>query len=250
MIKVKTEIKNYLTRCSAQKHLSEHTLKAYRIDLTQFLSFKDNINISKNDLIEYIQYLHTSYKPKTVRRKIASLKAFIHYLYYQDIIDFNPFDKIDTSFKEPLLLPRTIPEHIIQQLLVASYKNITTAVTEYEKFTAFRNTSVIELLYATGARISEICSLKSKDIDLTAKTVRIFGKGSKERIIQIENKDVISILLRYKRAFSEYIHFDSYFFLNNRHNRLSEQSVRTIITNLEKQINSPIHIHLTCSGIP
>ena len=101
---------------------------------------------------------------------------------------------------------------------------------------------MIELLFATGARISEICSLKTESIDLTAKTVRIFGKGARERIIQIENSDVISILLRYTIAFSEYLRPDSYFFLNNRKNRLSEQSVRTIITNLEKEINSSIHI--------
>lgn len=242
MINLKKEITRYLTYCLIQKNLSEHTLKAYRIDLTQFLSYKSNINITKSDLTGYIQYLHQNFKPKTIRRKIASLKAFVHYLYYQDIIEFNPFDKIDTAFKEPMRLPRTIPEHIIQQILISSYNNIATAKTKYEKLTSIRNTAIIELLFATGARISEICSLKAENIDLTAKTVRIFGKGAKERIIQIENTDVIAILLRYTLAFSEYINPGGYFFLNNRHSRLSEQSVRTIITNLENQINSPIHI--------
>lgn len=206
MIELKTEIKDYLKYCSAQKNLSTHTLKAYRIDLAQFLSFKENISISKQDLTEYIQHLHQNFKPKTIRRKIASLKAFVHYLYYQDMVEFNPFDKIDTAFKEPQRLPRTIPEHIIHQILNAAYKNISTAITEYEKHTALRNTAIIELLFATGARISEICSLKSKDIDLTAKTVRIFGKGSKERIVQIENYDVLSILNHYKITVINDIH--------------------------------------------
>ncbi len=116
------------------------------------------------------------------------------------------------------------------------------ATTKYEKLTTLRNTAIIELLFATGARISEICSLKLKDIDLTSKTVRIFGKGSKERIIQIENDDVISILMRYMLSTANHSQPDSYLFLNSRHNRLSEQSVRTVITNLEKQISSPIHI--------
>ena len=223
--------------------MSQHTTKAYRIDLTQFITYKANIDIStKDDLAEYIQHLHEAFKPKTVRRKIASLKAFIHYLYYQDIIDKNPFDKMDISFKEPLLLPRTIPEHLIRRLITSLYENIKTATTTYERLTSIRNTAVIELLFATGARISEICSLKSKDIDLNTQTIRILGKGSKERIIQIENYDVLSILNRYKALFSDYIQQDGYFFLNNRKQRLSEQSVRTVIRNLEKQINSDIHI--------
>lgn len=242
MTEIKFEIQQYLRHCLEQKKLSAHTLKAYRIDLAQFIVFKEGISISKNDLTDYIKHLHQSYQPKTVKRKIATLKAFIHYLYYQDIIEANPFDKIDTGFKEPLRLPRTIPEHIIKQLLITSYKNIENAITEYEKITVIRNTAIIELLFATGARISEICSLKTKNIDLTAKTILIFGKGAKERIIQIENDDVIAILRRYVRAFSERIRSDGYFFLNNRYSRLSEQSVRTIIKNLEKQINSPIHI--------
>lgn len=242
MLETKIEVKKYLKYCLEQKKLSRHTLKAYRIDLVQFIAFKENISISRNDLTNYIKYLHQSYQPKTVKRKIASLKAFIHYLYYQDIIELNPFDKIDTTFKEPRRLPRTIPEYILHQLLTKSYKNIENAMTEYESITAIRNTAIIELLFATGARISEICSLKTKNIDLTARTVLIFGKGAKERIIQIENDDVIAILRQYMHAFSDYIHSDGYFFLNNRHTRFSEQSVRTIIKNLEKQINSPIHI--------
>lgn len=62
------------------------------------------MSISKSNLTEYIQELHTKYKPKTVKRKIASLKAFVHYLYFEDLIESNPFDKIDTTFKEPVIV--------------------------------------------------------------------------------------------------------------------------------------------------
>lgn len=232
----------YIDYCANQKKLSLHTLKAYKIDLTQYFTYKKHMGISKDDLICYIRSLHEVYKPKTVRRKIASLKAFTHFLYFQDLIDNNPFDKVDTSFKEPLLLPRTIPEQIIQKLLIASYKNISTALSQRSKAIAVRNTAVIELLFATGARISEICSLSTENIDLDSQTVRILGKGSKERIIQIENHDVLSILQQYKTIFVAEIKPDGFFFLNNRNNRLSEQSVRIIIKNLEKQVNSDVHI--------
>ena len=242
MINLKYEIAQYLTYCEKQKSLSPLSIKAYRIDLAQFCLYKTDMSIEKADLVSYIQHLHESFKPKTIRRKIASVKAFIHYLYYQDIISSNPFDKIDTSFKEPLLLPRTIPEHLIQKLLITSYGNIKAASTEYKKATEIRNTAVLELLFATGARISEICSLKPENIDLIAQTVRIFGKGSKERIIQIENYDVLSILNRYKAVFDKDIQNSGFFFVNNRKQRLSEQSVRIIIKNLETQVGSNIHI--------
>lgn len=242
MMNLQTECKQYLTYCSKQKKLSTHTIKAYSIDLTQFISYKNDMSITKNDLTEYIQYLHTTHKPKTIRRKIATLKAFTHYLYYQDKISANPFDKIDTNFKEPLILPRTIPEHLIQKLITVAYRNINNSISEYERYTSIRNAAVIELLFATGARISEICSLKTTDIDLISHTVRIFGKGSKERIIQIENNDVLDILKRYISAYKHLIQPDGFFFLNNRNARLSEQSVRAIIQKLEKQIKSDIHI--------
>ena len=236
------EIMEYLKYCEKQKKLSSHTLKAYEIDLRQYLEFKNGVGIGKSDLIEYVQLLHECYKPKTVRRKIAALKAFVHYLYYHDIIDNNPFDKIDTAFREPLTLPRTIPENIIRGLLITSYDNIQNAKTEYHRRAEIRNTALLELLFATGARISEICSLKTYNINLVTQTVRIFGKGSKERIIQIENEEVLAILKLYKSTFSEYIKPDGFFFLNNRKRRFSEQSVRIVLLRLEKQIGSEIHI--------
>ena len=100
MINLQNEITSYITYCEERKKLSQHTLKAYTTDLTKFITYKSNIDTStKNDLSEYIQYLHEVFKSKTVRRKIASLKALIHYLYYQDIIDKNPFDKMDNLSK-------------------------------------------------------------------------------------------------------------------------------------------------------
>ena len=242
MFNLQTEFMSYINYCTHQKKLSDHTIKAYCIDMAQFLSYRENMCVSKEDLTSYIKFLHSKYKPKSIRRKIASLKAFVHYLYYEDKIEKNPFDKIDTSFKEPLILPRTIPEYLIKKMLAAAYMNIDNALSEYEQATATRNAAILELLFATGARVFEICSLKTEDIDLITKNVRILGKGSKERIIQIENSDVISILKQYKVLYKDYLYAGGFFFLNNRKMRLSEQSVRTIIQNLEKQINSDIHI--------
>lgn len=101
----------YLEYCDVQKRLDNKTIKAYRIDLKQFITFFNNTDIhtlSATDIENFIEYLHQNFKPKTVKRKLASLKTFFHYLEYRNIIETNPFNKIKTKFRVPLLLPKTI----------------------------------------------------------------------------------------------------------------------------------------------
>ncbi len=242
MLNLEKEIEKYLRYCEIQKHLSAHTVKAYKIDLEQFLNCKANMSIAKEDIVDYIENIHKRFKPKTIRRKIASLKALIHYLYYYEIISSNPFDKIDTRFSEPMLLPRIIPNHIINSLISIAYKNIDNAHNEAVKAKRIRDTAVVEMLFATGARVSEICNLKSDDVDLKSQTVRILGKGSRERIIEIENKDVLVILRKYEYIFKEDIQREGYFFLNNRKSKILDQSIRIILKKLANQIECKISV--------
>ena len=93
MKNLKLIVTNYLEYCEVQKRLNEKTLKAYRIDLKQFLEQMVNTEITVELLEEYIGELHEKFKPKTVKRKIASLKAFFHYLEYKEMIDRNPFKR-------------------------------------------------------------------------------------------------------------------------------------------------------------
>lgn len=105
----------YLEYCETHKRLDKKTIKAYRIDLKQFITFfntTDDIHtLSVTDIESYIKYLHENFNPKTSKRKLASLKAFFNFLEYRYIIETNPFNKIRTKFREPLLLPKTIPLH-------------------------------------------------------------------------------------------------------------------------------------------
>lgn len=242
MKNLSSKIEQYLEYCQRYKKLSKHTIKAYDIDLHQFLNFKTESNLSKEFLSEYIIHLHEHYKPKSVKRKIAALKAFSKYLYRQDIIPFNPFEKIDTSFKEPQQLPRTIPQHIIANMLDIAYTNINLSVDDDSKKTAVRNAALLELLFATGARISEICSLKPENIDLYSGSVLFFGKGSKERMVPIEHNDVLLILTKYKLLFEKSILQAGYFFVNSRNTRFSEQSARKMLKDLELQAHSAMHV--------
>jgi len=105
-------LNNYLLFCQHQKRLDSKTLKAYRIDLTQFLmqaNISDFPNVTRKALEDFISLLHQHYKPKTVKRKIASLKAFFRYMEQTELISSNPFTKMRTKFREPIILPKVIP---------------------------------------------------------------------------------------------------------------------------------------------
>lgn len=224
-------ITEYLEYCKYRKRLDSKSLKAYRIDLNQYASYSCSLQnyLSRNTLDSFITTLHKQYKPKTVKRKIASLKAFFHYLEYKDLLPDNPFNKLDVHFREAKLLPKTIPFHSIQRFLSVLYEQKSHADSEYQLRCCIRDIAVIELLFATGMRISELCSLKPSDIDLANNTVLIYGKGAKERILQLGNPEVLSALILYQETFQEDINSCGYFFVNRLKHQLSDQSVRFMI---------------------
>lgn len=228
---LKDYISEYLNYCEYRKQLNFKTIKAYKIDLNQYNSFCLDISdpFSKKAVDSYITELFKHYKSKSVKRKIASLKAFFHYLEYTEFLAQNPFDKLDVYFREAKLLPKTISFHSIQKFLSVLYAQKMQTVSAYQFKCCLRDIAVIELLFATGMRISELCSLKPSDIDLENNTVLIYGKGSKERILQFGNSEVISALATYQSTFKADISACGYFFVNKRKQKLSDPSVRFMI---------------------
>lgn len=245
MSNLQTSITNYLDYCQYQKRLDMKTLKAYRIDLRQFGTQIPTTSITEitSDLLEnHIAELHQKYKPKTVKRKIASLKAFFHYLEYRELIDQNPFHKMQLKFREPAILPKTIPLHTLEVFLSTIYRQRTNGKTTFQQRNALRDAAVIELLFATGMRISELCSLKMNDVNLYDRTILIYGKGSKERRIQIGNDDVANILEEYKKDFQTEIQNCNHFFANQDGRALSDQSVRRMINKYTSLAAIDLHI--------
>lgn len=187
--------------------------------------------------------MHSKFKPKSVKRKIASLKAFFHFLEIEEMIEINPFHKIQIKYKEPFLLPKTIPLKTIEKIMNYAYLERKRQTTSYSRKVALRNTLILELLFATGMRISELCSLTNEQINFNDYIIKIYGKGSKERLIQICNKNVQKLLDEYRREFDFELNNYNYFFINRLCNRLSEQSVRNMINTYSK--NAGISIHIT-----
>lgn len=240
MFNYKLYVDDFFDYCYYHKKLSDKTIRAYRIDMAQFYEFSDSL--IKESLWTYTEHLNKLYKPKTVKRKLATLKAFIHFLLIKDLIEYNPFDKIETSIREPLILPKTIPLNTISKLINFSYEQIKDAKTDYQIRSTVRNAAIIELLFATGGRIAEICSLKPSDVDLSSKTVKLYGKGSKERVIPIENKSVISTLDRYQSLYCEALVSSRFYFINRLGRRTTEQSVRNMINRYCQQCGIEQHI--------
>lgn len=238
---IRTEIGKYLNACRFQKNLDEKTMKAYRIDLRQFFDFLEETGgaPSKDSLVEYIEKLNQTYKPKSVKRKIASLKAFFHYLEEEEILPENPFYRVKLHMQQPKTLPRVVPLHLIEAMLRAVYAEIGGAAGN-TRGTALRDAAVMEMLFATGVRVSELCGLNVRDVDLTRACVMVWGKGAKERLLYIGNTEVLDVLKRYLDLSERSA--DSPLFLNRRGARLSEQSVRRILRNYERKARLTLHV--------
>jgi len=243
MIELNKEIEKYLDYCKYQKLLSQKTIKAYSIDLAQFrrhMVTKDCM--MKSEIMGYITYLHKTFRSKTAKRKLASIKAFFSYMEFEEIIADNPMNKIKTKFQEPLVLPKSVPIEAIKKILSIAYERLAQAKTEYATRTALRDIAAVELLFATGMRVSELCSLSTDDVNLDDGSVRIMGKGAKERILQIGSNEVLDALRKYRNACQTFIGEAEPFFVNRLHSQLSEQSVRFMIRNFCTQACIALHV--------
>ena len=146
------QMEKYLNYCQYQKRLNEKTLKAYRIDLKQFeLKTQNAIEpLSKSCIIEYLEELHKKYKPKTVRRKIACLRAFVNYLEFDEQIEINPLNKVRLDFREPKTLPKSVSIKTITNLLITANDLLYIEQTKFQYNTGLRNRAILELMFATG----------------------------------------------------------------------------------------------------
>lgn len=219
---MKQELFIYLDYCKYRKELDEKTIKAYRIDLTQYFEFVGDQYEDKLKNEDYITSLHKKYKQKTIKRKLASIKAFFNYLEEKNILEENPFRKINVKFRETKVLPKIIPRHEIEQLLNYMYSR-------KNNIYVLRDLAVIEICFATGARVSEISNIRKECIDLDTGIIRLMGKGRKERYVQIGEPSVLHILNQYYERNRNIIDSCGYFFFNKRENKYSEQSIRLMI---------------------
>ncbi len=237
----------FILYCKLEKNLSNKTLKAYKTDLHQFELFLKPYNIEsikcieKLQLKEYIQSL-VDFAPKTIKRKIAVIKAFFNYHEFEENISTNPLRKVKTSVKLPLELPRVMNLMQVVTILNMAYqaKQSIKNKKSYAYAERARDIAVLELLFATGVRVSELCKLKTTLIGSNYTEIIVTGKGNKQRNIPIPNQEVRQALKEYHDLFV--LDINEYFFINRLKNHLSTQSVRYMLRRYTHQANIPTHI--------
>lgn len=222
-------ISTYLDYCKTHKRLSSHTIRAYKNDLMQFY------NSNYDNVESYIEHLtRSNIKTNTLRRKIACMKVFYNYLKYQNIIEENPFNQLRFQFRTEKILPKTIPYDILKNIFLYLEQRVVISKTDYQKQKAERNLLIISLLLSTGIRISELCHIHLKDINLSNKTLHIIGKGKKERILFLGDQKTFNLLETYiNKTRNE----SNDFLFPGKHSPkpLSEQSVRLILKRIVEQ---------------
>lgn len=241
-------INEFLLHCSIEKNLSPKTLKAYSTDLRQLSEFMKEksvvADILKHDLRDYIASC-ASLKPRSLKRKIASAKALFNFLEFEDKITVNPFRKMRIRIKEPMQLPRVMEIQEIIKIFKTLYRRRDKVADKngYSYREAVRNIAVLELLFSTGARVSEIAGLKAEAVNLHSGNITIKGKGNKERIIQVCNSETIQVLQQYLMLFTKDMEAAGGWFLINRFNKkLSDQSIRNLVKNSARKAGLPRHI--------
>ena len=237
-----SEFRDFLNYCAKQKHLDPKTVKAYRIDIRQYLDFIENnqTEITRKSIDDYLSYLNQTYKPRSVKRKIAAIKSFFSFISEKNPVYKNPFLGMRIKIAQRKTVPRTIPLRVINLILKKAREQEKYAKSNKQRLIAMRETAVLELLFATGIRVSELCGINNEDLSLQEGYLFVHGKGNKERVIDIENPDVIRALDDYKSA--ECDANSQFFFLNRHHRPLSDQSVRLIITKYAELICTEQHI--------
>lgn len=239
-------VDKYLDFCIRNKRLDKKTVKAYKIDLYQFII---NTELNKNSPLKaviesYFADLNDTLMASTVKRKYAALRSFFKYLEIEEIIESNPFSKIRIKMQEERKLPKTFSLNTLELILKKAHEAaLSDSCNNYNTFTVFRDIAILELLFATGMRVSEICSLKLINFDFENCKLSILGKGSKERALYIANSNVIEVLKRFLNFRNNFNHKNSDFvFINRLGNRLSEQSIRYMLNGIVKKAGVNQHI--------
>lgn len=232
-------ITDYLEVGEYEKQLAPDTIKAYRIDLRQFLEFAGDVWPDKDVLNQYIKHINQVFAPRSVKRKLASVRAFCREMELCGKLKENPFDKIHIRIQSPKPLPRIIPEQVVQKLIQSAYDSYMPGRRE-----TLRDIVVLELLFSTGLRVSELCALSKDTFQLSDNELRLLinGKGRKERVIQITTAELLHLLKVYCGEFSKEIDAQNAILINRRGQPLSPQSVRRIIDKYLKQTGVENHI--------
>ena len=237
----KQYLDDFKTYLSVEKNFSDHTLSAYSSDIISYILWLDNASCTEVDFNKLREYLHFiqrfDYKKTTIARKVAAIRTFYKFLFRERYIDTNPALSLSAP-KRPKSLPKFLTPDEVEKIL----NNV-----KIETPAGFRNRVILELLWATGMRVSELSNLNFGDLNLDENEIRVFGKGAKERIVLVSDraKDYLNQYINTARQLiaPEYntneINDDTPLFINNTGYRLQNKTIRKVINETVEKIELP-----------
>lgn len=225
-------ISKFIEYLIIDKKYSENTVKSYNNDLKKYEIFFKNTNISnikENHIKEYLKHLKENNNDnRTINHNISTLRSFYKFLLIEKAIKENPMEYIEMP-KTRKTLPKTLSIEEVDKLLNIK---LTDAF-------SYRNKAMLELMYSSGLRVSELINVKIHDIDVSNCIIRIMGKGSKERIVPLGDYAIRYIELYLKEYREKLIkrELNDYLFLNNHGNKMTRQGFFKILKQIAKEKN-------------
>ncbi len=234
-------INDYIDYLNLVRRLSKETSKNYNYDLNKFNEYlktkniKNPKDVNTNIITSYIKYLNGYLDSSSVARNLTAIKNFYKYLIIEKVVTSNPCDSIDRP-KLKKRLPNTLSVEEVDNLLDIKLDTVFD----------YRNKAMLELMYATGLRVGEVINLTTRDIDFLNSYVRCIGKGSKERIVPINDYEIYYLKLYLdKRDLLLKNDKNDYLFLNNHGKKMTRQGFELNLNKIldQKKINKKITPH-------
>jgi len=233
---MRARIEEFLGYINVERGYSANTLAAYRNDLGQYVEYLESrpeitawSDVRKGDMVEYVLCLkEREYSSATVARKVASVKSFFHFLVAESVVTDDPTATLDAP-RVKKRLPRALSREEVDRLLAMPL--------EGQAPKSLRDAALLEVLYATGMRVSELVALNLDDVNLASGTVRCFGKGAKERIIPMYERASEALRTYVQEGRISYLRNpeEKALFLNPRGTRLTRQGLWLIIKDYVKR---------------
>jgi integrase/recombinase XerD len=224
----------FIQNCGSVRKLSEHTTRAYRLDLNRFVGFAGTgaeiKSCERATLQQYVEHLFTQHnlKETSAKRHVASLRSMFRWLEDEGHVPEDPFRGARIRIRLPKRLPRVLSRGEVAALLDQSPMN--------GDFIQLSTRVAAELLFATGIRVAELAALRDEDIDLAAGVITITGKGDRQRRVYIPDAEIRDLLVTYRTARTEHGHSGPSLMVNSRGGPASPQFIRRLIRKLGEHV--------------
>lgn len=228
-------VNDFIKYIEVEKNYSDHTIISYREDLVEFFKYLDGKDVKKTDykfIRTYLAYMFSKkYEKKTISRHISTLRSFYKYLYEEKIIDRNPMVLISNP-----KLDKKLPNFLYYDEL-----EILLNIPDRSTILGLRNAVILEVLYSTGIRVSELVNIKLKDINFKDKKILILGKGNKERYV-LYGEVLKNLLDEYLVKREKLSNNSDYLILNKNGTQITDRGIRSIISSILKQGELDFHV--------